>query len=258
MKVMQPALRVAAVTALAALLQSCAAEPPALRPAPGANILVDDGSAATASADGITVIAEPDRWPGRVDIEEIVTPMQVTIRNESDYNLRIRYSDFALVSGPGMRLAALPPYEVEGTVTAPQLSGQYGIVHSPAFRAYNFRIAPYYRSIYPTLSPYAFSPFYADPFYYSYYYPHWRSYRIDLPTPEMLRRVLPEGVLEPNGELQGFLYFENVDNLPADTEVSFHAELTDATSGQRFAMLQIPFIANPEDGAESSAAMNRN
>jgi hypothetical protein len=66
--------------------------------------------------------------------------------------------------------------------------------------------------------------------------------RIELPTADMLRNVVPEGVLDEGGELEGFLYFEKLQNTDADARVNFHVDLQDAITGQTFATLHIPFV----------------
>lgn len=54
----------------------------------------------------------------------------------------------------------------------------------------------------------------------------------------MLRRALPEGILDPGGRLEGFLYFPD---QPRGTALDLLASLTDASSGQVFGTIAIPF-----------------
>lgn len=238
--------RFAAMTAfIATLFFGACAKTPVLAPAPEAATL--NGMAAIASAEGFTITARAEAWPGLKSIENLVTPMKVTLRNHSDRPLRVRYSDFALVNESGKRFAALPPYGIKGTVNAPQLDVGATPIVRPGIRTHRFRVAVPYRVVYPSLSAgTTVSRVYADPRYYAYYYPYWQRTNVELPTAEMLRRVLPEGILDPNGELEGFLYFEYVGSESSGTEINFHADLIDAESGQMFATLHIPFIANPE------------
>jgi len=242
-----PALPVTAVALV--LLQACA-QSPVLAPAPGANVVEVDGTYATAQTEGVTVTAEASGWPGRIDIENVVTPMKVTVVNDSDRALRVRYSDFGLVSASGKRYAALPPYGVKGSVRESFALDAREAIGAGAFDARLFHVAPHYARIYPALSPYHLHPLALDPYYYRHYYPYWRSLRADveMPTREMLRYVLPEGVLESGGKLEGYLYFQKVDREQVDTPVTFHAELVDAESGAQFAAARIPFVANLVDG----------
>lgn len=48
-------------------------------------------------------------------------------------------------------------------------------------------------------------------------------WRPDLPTERMIRRALPEGVLEPGGAVAGFLYFDEVDD--ETRRITFEADL---------------------------------
>ena len=54
----------------------------------------------------------------------------------------------------------------------------------------------------------------------------------------MLRPALPEGVLQPGGHAQGFLYFHTEERGAA---VEFLVSLVDASSGQSFGTISIPF-----------------
>lgn len=246
-------LRFASASAcvLALVLAACA-DRPALKPAPGAEIVPDGGNAARADVAGVSLVATAGAWDGGVDIAEAVTPLKVTIDNDSGKSLRIRYSDFGLVTETGTRYAALPPYSVRGSVTEPVVAGSYRPIYAVGFRYRGFLVAPHYRILYPTLAPHRHR-FPYDPFYYSHYYPYWDAarVRVELPTPEMLRKAVPEGVLEAGGELEGFLYFEEMPERLAGTQINFHLELVDAVDGERFATLHIPFVASDGDSYAS-------
>lgn len=226
-------------------LAACAGEP-ALRPAAEARMVPDDGMAAAASVAGVTVIAEAGAWRGSVDIDEVVVPLKVRVENNSDRKLRIRYSDFGLVSESGRSYAALPPYEVRGSVLEPVMAAGYSPIRYPGFTHTGFHIAAHYGGVYTTLPPYTVHDLYYDPFYYSSYYPYWRRVRarVDLPTADMLRMAIPEGVLDEGGEVQGFLYFEKIPSRLTGTRINFHFDLIDAVSGERFATAHIPFVAD--------------
>lgn len=226
-----------------ATLVGCAGSP-TLLPAPDAALVDSNGMTATDSAQGVTLAARYGAWNGDVNIETAVTTLRITIENNSSRKLRIRYSDFALVTDRNVRYAALPPYDVSGSVAAPSMASEYGPIDRPGFRYDGFSVAPHYYSIYPYLTPYELHLLYFDPDYYSHYYPYWGRMRTELPTPDMLRKVVPEGVLDEGGEIEGFLYFEKLLQLQDEQRVSFHVDLVDAINGQRFATLHIPFIVN--------------
>lgn len=201
---------------------------------------------ARATSGGVTLTATAGMWPGDVDIEEALVPIEVRIENASDHKIRISYSDFGLVTETGTRYAALPPYRVEGSVTELATSSRYGPIGRTAFTHRGFYVAPHYAPIYTTLPRFTVRDLYYDPYYYGHYYPYWTNARIrvELPTADMLRLAIPEGVLDENGELEGFLYFEKIPAYLAGSRINFHMELTDAISGVRFATLHIPFVAS--------------
>lgn len=236
----------------AALLLSSCASPPQLVAAPEAERVVPGGTIAVTSAAGVTVAVDPDAWRGNVRIDNAVTPMHVKIENKSDRKLRIRYSDFALVAENGDRYAALPPYDIRGSVTDPALANRYSPVDRLGFTYDGFHVAPFYRFMYPSLSVYNAHRFNIDPLYYEHYYPYWGRAQVELPTAEMLRFGLPEGVLDENGVLAGFLYFERIDSQLSPPKVMFQADVVDVVSGEMVATLEVPFVVESESSTSTS------
>jgi hypothetical protein len=56
----------------------------------------------------------------------------------------------------------------------------------------------------------------------------------------MLAKGIPDGVLEPGGQISGFLYFEK---LPGSLErITFEADLVNARTGANFGTVRIPFV----------------
>ena len=77
---------------------------------------------------------------------------------------------------------------------------------------------------------------------YGYYWAGWAAYQtVELPTADMVRLALPEGVLKPGEKIQGFLYFEHIDDDVS--EVTFTFPVTDASSKKPFGYIDIPFVA---------------
>ncbi|UZK66295.1 hypothetical protein [Sphingomonas sp. M1-B02] len=221
------------VTAPAAVLASCTAT---LEPA--ADALPAAGGGATASAGGVQIVTMTPDFPGVVDIENAVTPVKVDITNHGSSTVLIRYSDFKLVGADGTVYPALPLRKIDATATAP-VPG-YDRISSPLFLHRGFRVAPYYGGIYPGIAPFG------GPFRYGYGRYGWDDYdaafsgitTVKLPTPTMSRNVLPEGVLDPGGSLQGWLYFKHVGNQKGD--ISFDASLVSVT-GANLGSLTIPY-----------------
>lgn len=208
-----------------------------LEPAPAASTVAGTDDKAVDSVAGVRVTATVDAWDGLEDIKQEVTPVKLSIRNSNPEPVKVQYSDLALVSPAGTRYAALPPYQIEGSVQKPVIASPYTPVTTPGFDYRGYSVAHPYGPVYPTLEP-GFGPYYYDPFYYNRYYEYWAT--IDLPTQEMLVKALPEGAVQKDGRVTGFVYFEKVDrDIP---RVSFQMDLVGAESGNRFGRISIPFI----------------
>ncbi|MEW6300382.1 MAG: hypothetical protein AB1671_22035 [Thermodesulfobacteriota bacterium] len=222
--------RVASLCVTFLFLSGCATA--TLQPAPWANIVPGPGAGAVAEQAGVRIEARAGAWRGiPTDLADVVTPLLVTLTNESAQPLRVRYQEFQLVSATGETFAALPPFAVEGTVTQR--------IRPPLSPFFGFGVAPYLSPYYPWAAPFD-GPFAFDPLYYHRYYPTFVRVRIGLPTADMLEAALPEGVVEPQGRIAGFLYFERVGEEVA--RVDFRAELIDAQTEEDFGVITIPFL----------------
>lgn len=210
-----------------------------LQPAPTANTATVPGQGMVAmdTMSGVKVIAKADSWPGTVEISEEVTPIKVRIENRSGSPVLLRYSDIKLVSATGPVYAAIPPYAIDASVSEPRLAPGYAPVTAPGFAGAGFSVAPTYSPMYPGW-PAMRGGFAYDPLYYQAYGDYWRE--IELPTPAMLERALPEGRIEAGGSAEGFLYFEKVS--PEVNRVEFRMDLHNAERGREMGTLEIPFI----------------
>jgi hypothetical protein len=65
----------------------------------------------------------------------------------------------------------------------------------------------------------------------------WRE--IVLPTEEILERALPEGVIDPGGQVEGFLHFAKVD--VEESRDRFRADLVNARDGDVFGTITTRF-----------------
>jgi len=228
---------VSALVLLVAAALACATQ---LRPAPDAEVAPGPGRGAVDRAAGVRVEARVGAWRWEPEnLARALTPVQVEIDNHSGRALRIRYEEFVLVDGAGERFAALPPFDIEADVTErrPAYTTAYGL--------HGFHVAPHLSYYYPRASVHH-GPFLHHPHYYGTGYPRLRE--IELPTNDMLARALPEGVLDPDAGVTGFVYFEPVEE-PAEDEVAFRLVLVDAANGERFGTVEIPFAA--ESGLRS-------
>lgn len=217
-----------------------------------------DDTLALAEAGGVKVYVNGDAWRGDpVDLPQVLTPVRLDIENVSGKPLRLAYRDFTLVGASGMRYPAIPPLQTQGTMPnsaldpsteKPQLvlsawhraapvRGPGYVRPPPRFRHHHFYIAPHYGYFYPGYTVWS-SPFpYAG---YSYTYNGWPE---TLPSDDMLAEALPEGVLESNGKVDGFVYFQSV----ADREqrVHFEVQLVDASNNQSFGKVSVPMLVRP-------------
>lgn len=218
--------------AIALALGGCTAT---LQPAPGAQLANDGGAAAVSRAQGVELIVEADDWSAFPrSLERKMTPMRATITNNSSHPLEIKYENFSLKSGAGVTYHPLPPLDIKGHVTQ---RSAYPVI-APRFVHRGFFISPYYDPYYTIgVVPWAYG-WPSDPIYYQRYYPTWH---IDLPTTAMLELAIPEGVVEPNGEVSGFLYFPELAADKGD-RLTFSTKLVDAKTEDSFGRLGIPFV----------------
>lgn len=182
-------------------------------------------NAETQEVAGVSVTVRIDNWGGPARIASEVTPVRVTIKNESDAPLTIRYREFDLVDGDGNAYRALPVYDVDGLVEASGAALEDKQLELAARQSLAFKFAPYYAKYEPDVDIYA-GTFDTDADYLTTYGPELEVRA--LPTKTMWRAALPEGVLEPGGYLDGYLYFQHVPER--EDAASFRASFADATS----------------------------
>lgn len=213
-----------------------------LHPALGVAVIPGMGEGAAAESAGVRIIARAQAWRGHpADLRGVVTPILVTIQNNSSRPLRVSPASFAL-AGDGRTYAALPPFEITGSVSEPAGYAAvpwYGF-GPPYLPPYHYRPWPYPFRRWPYDHPgWSAFPEVLDPWYYDRYYPVYRE--VPLPTGDMVQKALPEGVVEPGSSVSGFLYFEDIGR--ARGGVTFTADITDARTGERVTTIRIPFVA---------------
>jgi hypothetical protein len=182
---------------------------------------------------GVEVLADGDAWRGDPrDLEDVMTPISVTIRNHRERPIRISYQEFALQTPSGARLNPLPPFSMRAPGPA-----RTAVVSSPLFAFDRFYVAPYYRSFYPTMQSW-WRTYPYDAGFHHHAYVQWR---VQLPTEDMLRAALPEGVIAPGGSVSGFLYFPDVARR-AQGVFTLRAEFPEEDSTQSLASVRIPLV----------------
>ena len=92
----------------AVALAACAAR---LFPGLGAQEAEGPGAGSVVAAKGIRMTAYSEAWEGvPPDLQSHVTPLLVTVANESNRSVRLRYFNFRLVSDRGVSQGALLPF----------------------------------------------------------------------------------------------------------------------------------------------------
>jgi hypothetical protein len=82
-------------------------------------------------------------------------------------------------------------------------------------------------------------------FDWDYYPTYYRVWGVHLPTRDMIRHAIPEGVLENGGRLSGFLYFPKVDRRHQEEGLKFSIDLVDASTQEHIGQITIPFEIRP-------------
>jgi hypothetical protein len=146
------------------------------------------GGAGSATVGDVEVSASADAWRGWPrDLWRVVTPIHVVIDNRGAVPLRVLPGNFTLVVDGQRSLAATDPIDVRGVTDEPppdSTGSRFGIP-SPGYADWALQAGA------PTGS--------GEP---------QPGEHFPLPTPEMLERALPEGVVEPGQSASGFVYFE--------------------------------------------------
>jgi hypothetical protein len=222
-----------AVLGLLATTIACGREEVQLAPAPSATPVAGPGRGAEATVAGVRTEARAEAWKwDPKDLGTKVTPILVELENNGSRPMLVRYNRFHLTSDAGQQFAAMPPYDIRGTIQ------ETYTIRNPYYPYSGFAIAPYLVRWYPRFRAYN-GAFAFDPSYYDPYMTRFRQVR--LPTAEMVQRALPEGVLEPGGRVTGFVYFER---LPKGVgPVRFTADLVDAQTIASLGTISIPFIS---------------
>ena len=196
-----------------------------LVPAPGANALPAPDVGAFSTAAGVRLEVRSNAWNGLPQtLPQSLTPLLVHITNDNRRPVMIRYADFTLQAANGKTYAALPPFDIDKTIT-----------FDPRYTDDGFALAPYLGGYYPRWRRFDAFPAFDRP-YWSRYYPEF--VQLQLPTPDMLRAALPEGVVQPGGTAMGFLYFQHV---PASAGSVTLAERLETTGGASLGDATIPF-----------------
>jgi hypothetical protein len=233
--------------ALLLLLSGCVVVPSLIPTGPS----VESGTRRLAYAEAVGVQLWADAtWRGDpIRLAEYVTPLSLTLVNKSGHTLRLAYEDFELLGASGTHYAALPPFAMSGRSERSVEPAGYVLadyhpavpVHRPhppppfipRVHVRRYWVAPHHSTFYvgvPLWSAWAWNT--------AYYSRHYASWPRTLPTQDMLQFALPEGALDDGGDVNGFVYFQNVNRERA---VKLSVALRDATTNELLGTLVAPF-----------------
>ncbi|TFI57551.1 hypothetical protein E2493_14360 [Sphingomonas parva] len=170
--------------------------------------------------------AEVDRWPGPARITSKLTPVKITLENHGPKPVLLAYNRIKLVGRDGREFRTLPLYRVQRSAAGEAELPHAFAVRDQKFEVSGFRLARLYGRAYPG-QPLADTAIGLDPAYYALYESYYDGE--PLPTTGMRRWGLPEGVLDPGGRVEGYLYFEKAPNSAEPLTLKY--ELVDALSG---------------------------
>lgn len=207
-----------------------------LQPGPTASVVPQSEQSVVDSAAGVRLVANGNAWHGNpINLGSVITAVRVRIYNTNSAPIQIKYRDFRLTAA-GFKSMALPPYKVNGSVTGP---GPYGPL-TPGFAYSGFYIAPFYAPFYSWRFDTWDGPFDWDPEWHTNYYGNWNT-SIQLPTADMQAKAIPEGVLDHDGQLSGFLYFRKVSGRNVPVTLTF--DIVNARTNAKLGTIQIPFVS---------------
>src|ERR1700687_5073674 len=85
---------------------------PELKPDPAAPRAPGNPNAALAEVSGVKVLVAGDAWDADPkNLPTVLTPVKVTIENQSGRPLKINYDEFKLAGSSGFTYAAIPPMQ---------------------------------------------------------------------------------------------------------------------------------------------------
>jgi hypothetical protein len=199
-----------------------------LVPAPTAQLAAEAAPVGTDA--GVRLVANLDDWRGLADrLPDELTPIKIRIVNRGDEPVSILYQALTLRGHKGRVYHAVPAIPLDHA----RLLERTGPIR-PVFAASSFDVAARYRDAYPDLRVWP-RHLKRDDSYYERAYERWSGHP---PGRELCRMALPEGVLEPGGEITGYVYFENPTS--SESALALTAHLASGRDDRPVASIKIP------------------
>lgn len=187
--------------------------------------------------DNVEVTVGSDMWDGKEMVAKNVIPLRVTVDNAGDDPIVVSYNEFHLVNSKGKEYAVLPLYEYDLDLDRIVIDKDFHVIPEPAYEQNNFYMYPMYEPLYPGIEITDYN-YIVDPEIQKKYF-LWSAMDENLPTQNMRQKALTEGVLNEDGMVSGYLYFEDV--LPTDEKVEFTFDVVNASTGEKEGTIEIPY-----------------
>jgi len=204
------------------LLAGCVTYGAQFAPAPGTQEVPGSKFTGVTTEEGVTVAVSGKRWSGDPSsLGALVTPMRVTITNNSGQPVRIDHHMFALELSTGMKMQAVSPFEIQrpGAVSYGPYGGYWGGPWGGWPGAWGW------------YGPWGYGGGYWGPWY------DWEP----LPSRDMVQKALPEGVLAEGGTAIGYVFFPYVSGSVG--QLQFTAQVISAKTNEPIAQIELPFVA---------------
>jgi len=224
-------LRAVLVGAVTLTLLACSHNDNLVRP-PDAMTPQRSSQSLLGESAGVRVVAKMQTWHGDPPtLSRYVLPVWVQIDNHSGKALLLRYRDISMASlnDGQVTLAALVPAMVKGKATIPVADVP------PEFGLQDTWMGTWLE---PDFDDHLASRM---------------SWQENLPTKEMLRRAIREGVVADGKKVAGFVYFPRPKQDPA--ALTLRADLVDAATQLSFARVEIPLAIVLENFTTPSAQL---
>lgn len=178
-----------------------------------------------------------DMWDGEEMVAKNVIPLKVTVDNANEDPIIVSYKEFDLENNDGREYSVMPLYKYDVDLDRLVLDKDFHVIPEPYYEQTNFYVYPFYEPAYSGIETTDFD-YVLDPEIQQKYF-LWNAMDKELPTQNMRMKALTEGVLDKDGIVSGYLYFEDV--LPTDEKVTFNFDIVNANTGEKEATIKIPY-----------------
>ena len=178
-----------------------------------------------------------DMWNGKEIVSKNVIPLKVTVDNASEDPIIVSYNKFDLENNEGREYSAIPLYKYDVDLNRLVLDKDFHVIPEPYYKQTNFYVYPFYEPVYSGIETTDIDYVVKPEIQRKYFL--WNAMNKELPTQNMRMKALTEGVLDKDGVVSGYLFFEDV--LPTDEKVTFTFDIVNANTGEQEGVIEIPY-----------------